>query len=662
MNAIFYRIPILTLLLPSVALSASIIVNNGSSVIGNGGSISGITTQINSGGSVAPGTSPGCLTFADLNLNASSELAVELSGTTACTDYDQTVVTGTISINNANLNLAVWNSFQPAVNTVYTIVDNQGTSAVSGVFTGLAEGATTQLDGDTLQISYVGGDGNEITLTVTAVGAANQAPVAANMNASGEVKIGATLTGSYSYSDGESDPEGNSTYQWYQADDATATQGLQAISGATATTYTPTAANENKYIAFAVTPVAQSGTSPGVETASTFFGPANYVYVANTTDNPGLMSQNPGGWSMAEHPRMLADVNGDGQDDLVGFGCCSVSVALSNGTDFDAPQDWVSGFGSFPSYGGWEVNKHPRIMADVNGDGMADVAGFGNDGVGIALSNGAGFDTPIDGITGSFGYNQGWRVTDNPRFMTDVDGDGKDDIVGFAGDGVYVATSAGSGFNPAQLWIANFGGFASAGGWDTSKHPRMMADINGDGKADVVGFGNDGIGIGLSTGSSFTAQNGLQGDFGYNQGYRINLHPRMMADVNGDGKDDVVAFAGPAVAVALSNGNSFDGSTVWIYDFVYDTGWRTDLHLRMMDDVNGDGMADIVGFGAGGVAFSRSTGSSFDNQQTLAADMAYNQGYRVGIHPRMVGDINGDGMVEPIAIHDNGTLSSITGY
>jgi hypothetical protein len=41
--------------------------------------------------------------------------------------------------------------------------------------------------------------------------------------------------------------------------------------------------------------------------------------------------------------------------------------------------------------GGWRVDTHPRRVADVNGDGMADVVGFSSTNTIVALSNGTGF-------------------------------------------------------------------------------------------------------------------------------------------------------------------------------------------------------------------------------------------------------------------------------
>ena len=34
--------------------------------------------------------------------------------------------------------------------------------------------------------------------------------------------------------------------------------------------------------------------------------------------------------------------------------------------------------------GAWRVEQHPRMLGDVNGDGRADIVGFGNDGVVVA--------------------------------------------------------------------------------------------------------------------------------------------------------------------------------------------------------------------------------------------------------------------------------------
>jgi hypothetical protein len=57
-------------------------------------------------------------------------------------------------------------------------------------------------------------------------------------------------------------------------------------------------------------------------------------------------------------------------------------------TNFGAPQFVLSAFGSAA---GWSSqNRNPRLVADINNDGNADIVGFGNDGVTVSLANGTG--------------------------------------------------------------------------------------------------------------------------------------------------------------------------------------------------------------------------------------------------------------------------------
>jgi hypothetical protein len=58
-------------------------------------------------------------------------------------------------------------------------------------------------------------------------------------------------------------------------------------------------------------------------------------------------------------------------------------------------------------------------------------------------------------------------------------------------------TFAVCGYTPShlgwapQLLVRNFG--YNAGGWRVDQHPRFLADTTGDGRADIVGFGNAGV-------------------------------------------------------------------------------------------------------------------------------------------------------------------------
>jgi hypothetical protein len=147
---------------------------------------------------------------------------------------------------------------------------------------------------------------------------------------------------------------------------------------------------------------------------------------------------------------------------------------------------------AFPSFGydaGWRVEKHIRLVADTTGNKRADLVGFGEAGVWIALNNGDNtFQTPKM-VLPDFCYAAGWRIEKYPRFMADIRNTGRADIIGFGDDGVFVSLNNGDGsYAPASLATVSFS--YNKLGWRPEKHPRFLADINGNGLLDIVGFGD----------------------------------------------------------------------------------------------------------------------------------------------------------------------------
>jgi fibronectin-binding autotransporter adhesin len=124
--------------------------------------------NVTSGGAVAPGHSPGCLVVgAGLVLGGTYQ--AELGGTTVCSGYDQLTVTGAVDITGGTLATSLYGGFKPAAGDKFTIIDNDASDVVTGTFTGMAEGATFTVEGYVFKISYVGGSGNDVVITVQSV-------------------------------------------------------------------------------------------------------------------------------------------------------------------------------------------------------------------------------------------------------------------------------------------------------------------------------------------------------------------------------------------------------------------------------------------------------------------------------------------------------------
>ncbi|MET0343193.1 MAG: VCBS repeat-containing protein, partial [Polyangiales bacterium] len=354
------------------------------------------------------------------------------------------------------------------------------------------------------------------------------------------------------------------------------------------------------------------------------------------------------------------DVTGDGRADVGGVGEDGVWVAPANGASFSPLRFWLPwAFAASGGAGGWEVSKHPRFLADVNADGRKDIVGFGNDAVWVSLSTGTGFTPPRAWLWGSFGYNAGgWRVERHPRYLADVNADGRADVVGFGNDAVWVSLSTGAGFTPPRAWVANYG--YNAGSWRVAHHPRFLADVNGDRRADVVGFGNAGVYVSIALATRFAEPALWIGNFGYDAGgWRVEKHPRYLADVNGDGRQDVVGFGDAGVWVSRSTGTGFTAASRWIGNFGYDAGgWRVNLHVRLLGDINGDGRADVVGFGDESTWAAVSTGGSFGPLTRIVRNYTLAQAWQVARHPRLLARVDGNATSDIVGFGNAGAYVS----
>ena len=142
--------------------SSGVAVNAGGTLGGNG---SVPTTIVQGGGFFAPGVSPGPFTVGSLSLATDSTFQEQLGGTTAGTLYAQTVIAAqaTVTLNNPALSISLTAGFLPAAGQQFTIIKNQGGSAVAGTF---SQGSTLTSNGYVFAINYAGGAGHDVVLTV----------------------------------------------------------------------------------------------------------------------------------------------------------------------------------------------------------------------------------------------------------------------------------------------------------------------------------------------------------------------------------------------------------------------------------------------------------------------------------------------------------------
>jgi hypothetical protein len=223
--------------------------------------------------------------------------------------------------------------------------------------------------------------------------------------------------------------------------------------------------------------------------------------------------------SDASAPRMLVDVNGDGLPDVVGFGREGVWVSLNTGTSFAARKLWIA------DYGSWTENNKaqaPRMLVDVNGDGLPDVVGFGKEGVWVSLASPQPLVDSMAGLTNGLGGS----VTLNYKSLI---------------DGTFYTKGAGSKFPVLDLQFPMYAVSSVAvpngiGGTLTTnyKYGGLKADVGATGRG-LLGFAWQ---------ESKQAETGHTTRTEYRQDWPyVGLPSRVTRTLAGSGKEGVLGDA-----------------------------------------------------------------------------------------------------------------------
>jgi autotransporter-associated beta strand protein len=131
---------------------------------------SGTVGMIAANGMISPGTSPVILNSSNVTFSASGNFTVNLTGPTPGPGgYDQLNVTGTVSLANATLTVIPAFTGPVPIGQQFTILNHNGAGPVTGTFNGLPEGTLFTAGAYTFRISYVGGTGNDVVLTLWGV-------------------------------------------------------------------------------------------------------------------------------------------------------------------------------------------------------------------------------------------------------------------------------------------------------------------------------------------------------------------------------------------------------------------------------------------------------------------------------------------------------------
>jgi hypothetical protein len=398
--------------------------------------------------------------------------------------------------------------------------------------------------------------------------------------------------------------------------------------------------------------------------AAIVLGNGDGTFKAFPTGFPTSGAVLPGVANNAYGSLAVSDVNHDGNPDIlfsVGEGDLYVALGLGNGTTQNV-ETVATGLST-------DLITGPQIVnfADVTGDGILDATAY-NWGF-IAIYKGTGDGKFAARPLGQFVGGEG---ADQQPMPADFNGDGHVDVV----DVNYA--DARIGFYAGGDWL-RAGAPAMAPIRESAQTFQVMAtgDFNGDGIPDVLAADFNGVPINQNGGDDPAASYGQppvslgvngtypnlkvgindgKGNFTYTTAIAsAALFPvggswvePIAADLNKDGKADIILGDFNGLAISLNQGNGVFSSLVQI-----DLGVNVPCGIAYVDvgDLNGDGYPDIVAAYPGDAscnAYTQVTPSGIfillNNKKGAFHSKFVPYGY--GAYLPKLTDLNGDGKLD----------------
>ena len=276
---------------------------------------------------------------------------------------------------------------------------------------------------------------------------------------------------------------------------------------------------------------------------------------------------------------------------------------------------FVVDMGSLPA--GVDVRSGRATLIDMNGDALPDIVGTGPDGRHTIVLSRMDPDTGVPSFAAAYPSAAtaagGSFILNSPGVQVlDVDGDGFVDMIDSRNSLVLCNEGTGDWSGSACLMNSSLPEMdPDADGDANPLHVRFL-DYDDDRRIDVIRTGVGITEVFVNTGSEFVPVTVEDIGAVFDDSPTLQL-----ADLNGDGLQDPVEIL-TATQLRYRLNLGYGRWTPWTTRSITGFG-ASDLELIQIEDINGDGMADLVLVAGTELRYAINRGDRFDDAVTLTS-------------------------------------------
>lgn len=293
---------------------------------------------------------------------------------------------------------------------------------------------------------------------------------------------------------------------------------------------------------------------------------------------------------------LRADINGDGQDELIGR---SSRGLLVNAFDATA-QQWnplPGGDGLLSDPAGWNEPEYYQTIqfADIDNDSQAELVARASDSIKAWKYDGTEWKPLPDGPPLSDANNWNQAQYYQTIQFADIDGDNIAELIARDGDGIIVWKYK----NGAWAQLPDGPAWSDAQKWNLPQYYQTIqcVDLDNDGHAELVARSGAGIVVWKYANGAWTQQaNGPALSDANGWAAPQNYQTIQFADIDGDNSVELIARASDGIKIWKYANNAWtpmaDGPA-WADAY----GWNQPQCYQTIQcaDVDGDGQAELIG-------------------------------------------------------------------